>query len=127
MKEYWKEIAPDEWKPFSGKRRKITPEQRDCRNPFHFLKRKSMLSHQRRTPCPCCNVTQKSSIHVFQDIRLYFQNSHLSSPSVPSLLFEPEKNVVNHHSYSTREDLIRGEHDRGKKHQEQGVMTSLAK
>ena len=36
MSNYWKEIAPEEWKPFSKKRLKLTHAQINCKNPFHF-------------------------------------------------------------------------------------------
>src|SRR5689334_11154710 len=86
------------------KGRSITDDQKNCRNPFHFLKRHFNLSSQRITSCPCSNFPCKSA-GVSQDIRLFLlpeSNSTMTNIATSLLTFS------NHHIYNTREDLIRG-------------------
>jgi hypothetical protein len=59
--DYWKRIARDDWKPYSGKKQTSENKRRErsikavyqCGNPFHFLEKLSELSGQRPTPCLC--------------------------------------------------------------------------
>lgn len=116
MTKYWKEIAREEWKPYPVKRKKTTSkalEQEKCRSPFHFLERYRNLSQQRPTPCPCSHeTTVNSSTSRVQDIRVFLQK-HVTTQN-PSL--SAQKTVFSSHRglYLTREDCVRGEHDREK-------------
>ena len=113
MSKFWKEIAPEDWKPFSNKRVKIPHHQADCTNPSHFLKRYCKLSSQRPTPCGCCDIPWQPKTLASHDIRTYFRES--KQFSVSSLgISSADRDFKNQDSYNTREDLIRGEHDRGK-------------
>ena len=116
MSKYWKEIAREEWKPYPVKRKKKTSiimEQEKCRSPFHFLERYRTLSKQRPTPCPCSHeVAANSSTSRVQDIRVFLQKNvttQNSTISAQKLVFSSHKGL-----YFTREDCVRGEHDREK-------------
>ena len=108
MSYFWKKIAPEEWKKSSEKKqkkqvnratktkkRKINAKDYQCQNPFHFLKKHRDLSHKLPTPCYCSHVSRKATPPRFLDLRNMVTNN----------------NTV---SFMTREDLVRGEHDRGK-------------
>ena len=78
MSKYWKDIAQEEWKPYSVKRTNKTSEmleQEKCRSPFHFLERHRNLSQQRPTPCPCSRQVNGRPTYIVQDIRLFLQNT----------------------------------------------------
>jgi hypothetical protein len=104
-KNFWKNIAPNEWKksykePGRTTRKKL--EQKilsdKCRNPFHFLARHKNLSKIPPTPCRCFSLT--TPIHPqFVDISSFTHRNLLTSDM--SL-------------HITREDKIRGAHDREK-------------
>src|SRR5690242_20661919 len=73
-------------------------------NPFHFLKRHCDLSQTLLTPCPCSRILKRKTVHRYLDIRAFISSeSHNSSSSISS------------ERHTTREDLVRGAHDRGKK------------
>ena len=105
---FWKKIAPDEWKVSPTKtvgrpaKNKVELKQfaDKCRNPFHFLKKRQNLSHIMPTPCGCYkSVTHSAN---FVDI------SSFRIPVVSSL------SLHDIDCYKTREDLIRGAHDRSR-------------
>jgi len=109
---FWKEIARDEWKPHSAKqsRNKHKLEEDKCRNPFHFLSRHRNLSQQRRTPCPCSRE-REDRLPIYRTQAIYsFFNHQISNYSVLSNQTAAVQNCL----YQTREDYIRGEHDRVK-------------
>ena len=92
MSNFWKHIAPDEWKSYD----RLNPDSsvhNGCNNPFHFLKKHCDLSQKKPTPCQCSRVTSPFVSHSL-DIRQFL----ISRKSDKSFL--------------TREDLIRGAHDR---------------
>ena len=98
---YWKEIARNEWKPH---------KEEKCRNPFHFLSRHRNLSQQRRTPCPCSReVEDLPPIYRTQALDSFF-HPQISNYTVLSNQTSAVQNCL----YQTREDYIRGEHDRVK-------------
>ena len=75
-----------------------------CQNPFHFLKRHCDLSQTLLTPCPCSRILKRKTVHRYLDIRAFISSeSHNSSSSISS------------ERHTTREDLVGGAHDRGKK------------
>ena len=112
MSNFWKKIAPEEWKLHKGKRKtenkerknnkgkKIQQKEQQCQNPFHFLKRHCLLSKRLPTPCFCSRVTKRKTEHRFLDLRAFMTGSHSSARAEP---------------YPTREDCVRGAHDRSKK------------
>ena len=114
MSNFWKKIAPEEWKIHKGKNKskKDNKEKKSkkikkaypCQNPFHFLKRHCDLSQILLTPCPCSRILKRKTIHRYLDIRAFISSeSHNSLSSISSK------------RHTTREDLVRGAHDRGKK------------
>mgnify|MGYP001365068229 FL=1 len=119
ISKYWKNIAQEDWKPYQPKKKKETPitrEKNKCRSPFHFLERHQNLYQQRPTPCPCShNITVNSLIQKTLDIRDFFPiHAHTHSSCTPKRL--EEKYKTSHKGlYHTREDHVRGEHDRRKK------------
>jgi hypothetical protein len=113
MANFWKNIAPNEWKKYNGRniqknnkvrkkhKCKIEKKEYQCQNPFHFLKKHCDLSHKLPTPCSCSQIWKKAMPHRFLDLTSYFAYDNF--------------NLTNTESFTTREDLVRGEHDRGKK------------
>ena len=126
MSRYWKNIAQEEWKPYSVNRKKKTPEaleQEKCRSPFHFLERYRNLSQQRLTPCRCSReVTDRSTFKV-QDIRLLFQKQVQSQNIFYLNHLDKNSSFSSNSLYVTREDNVRGEHDRRK--QASGPLNNL--
>ena len=118
MSRYWKNIAQEDWKPYPVKRKKETPitqERKKCRSPFHFLERHQNLYQHRPTPCPCSHeIIVNPPIQKALDIRDFFQiHAHTYSSTSKQL---EEKSKPSHKGlYHTREDHVRGEHDRRKK------------
>jgi len=83
---FWKNIAPEEWKPHKTKKSKsqTTLIAEKCAKPFHFLERHSDLSHTRPSQCPCSNIRTHKSEHKFVDIRLYFNPTEFNNlPQCP--------------------------------------------
>jgi hypothetical protein len=107
MSNYWKQIAPEEWKLYSKK--KVSSDEKNCGNPFHFLKRHCKLSSQRITPCPCSNFPCKST-SASQDIRSFL----LPLSDLPTIVDTTLLRSNSLDLFNTREDLIRREHDRRK-------------
>ena len=112
---FWKNIAPEEWKPHKSKKNKsrTTLIAEKCTKPFHFLERHSDLSHTRPSQCPCSNIRTYKSEHKFVDIRLYFNPTEFNN--LPQCPENKSLQNVQHPLYKSRADLIRGAHDRGKK------------
>ena len=104
----------NDWKLYDGKgkneksNRKVKTEKKPypCQNPFHFLKRHSDLSQNLPTPCPCSNILKKKIEYKFLDIREFIN----TVPQAP-MKYATDPNTER---YTTREDLVRGAHDRGK-------------
>ena len=95
-----------------------------CNNPFHYLKRHSNFSLQKETRCPCSVAERAQRCLKSRDIRSFlttFPRMHLPDRSVmagSSLVLESVSRISECRKstdYDTRDDLIRGEHDRGKK------------
>jgi len=115
---FWKEIAPENRKQKTSKRKKRNVEEKTsqskCRNPFHFLVRHSNLSKQRPTKCPCRTVPHKN-VYKTQSITAFIsrfpQTVHYDKARSEPLVISPGDNKM----YITRADAIRKQHDRGKK------------
>jgi len=115
---FWKEIAPENRKQKTSKRKKRNVEEKTsqskCRNPFHFLVRHSNLSKQRPTKCPCRTVPHKN-VYKTQSITAFIsrfpQTVHYDKARSEPLIISPGNNML----YLTRADAIRKQHDRGKK------------
>jgi len=108
-RKFWKEIAPTEWK--LNKTKKLSKKKLAeikaaelCTNPFHYLKKHANFTDSKPTPRLCYRKSKENNNrHEHQtDIRVFF-------PTLSSLT-----NTLPRQSIS-REDLIRGAHDRGKK------------
>jgi len=109
--DYWRNIAPETRPDIrKEKRRKHKLEQIEiqtaCKNPFHFLTRQLNLSKQRPTRCPCTNdVYFGKSEHI----RYSFLHPRFSLTK-GNRTVSPVKIAF----WSSRDDLIRPEHDRDK-------------
>jgi hypothetical protein len=120
--DYWKNIALDEWKVHKGKtqisenkkRKKNFKALFHCSNPFHFLEKHSDLSHQRSTPCPCSRHCLTRTDLGSRSIQSFFQVYQLQSPD-PLYNNGGRQMLHSNTHHVTREDIIRKEHDRGKK------------
>jgi len=102
MSNFWKNIAPQEWKLHRERKRKqkkVEKKEYQCQNPFHFLKRHCDLSQSMPTPCACSKISKRKTTHRLLDIRCFISRH----------------NSANNDDYPTREDLVRGAHDRGKR------------
>ena len=76
MSKFWKEIAPENWKLHTKKKKEKKTLERaknECTNPFHFLVKHSDLAHRMPTPCPCSRWSQKKPFHKFVDLRDVFK------------------------------------------------------
>jgi len=107
---FWKNIAPNNWKIYEGKKKykkdsnSIEKKEYQCQNPFHFLKRHCNLSQSIPTPCSCFHILKRKIAHKSLDIRSFFSNASHNPLS-----------SNNTNQYTTREDLVRGAHDRVKR------------
>ena len=118
-----------ESKKSTQQRRRKGKNCSNCKSPFHFLKKIADLSKQRLTKCPCSWIEKSKS--VLPDIRAHFSAKFNKSTALPNRVSVDKsintdrsncldhKHVLkskNHNSCTrTRADIIRGEHDRGKK------------
>ena len=57
---FWKHIAPEEWKTHGKPNRKEYHVSRDCRNPFHFMDKHCDLTHTKPTPCICSRIIKQN-------------------------------------------------------------------
>ena len=95
--------------------------QANCKNPFHFCKKILNLSKQRRTLCACSDSIQQHVESGFSDIRHFLGKypkrvSAIAKISTsPIILLSPPKSV----DALARDDMIRKQHDRGKKKKKQ--------
>jgi hypothetical protein len=110
---YWKNIAPKEWKvdakeKKSRGKRKMLP---NCKNPFHYCVKHCDLSQQRATPCLCSDVVHKLIPKELPDIRCFLTKF----PKRYWRRLETPISIIKITAALSREDLIRGAHDRGKK------------
>ena len=125
----WKSKEHSQYK---RQRRRKGHNDSNCKNPFHFLKKIADLSKQRLTRCLCSRTAKSTS--ALPDIRSYFSadpnNSMTHQPSRNRFITDKSFNKLpsnsldhkhvpksqSHNSCTpTRTDLIRREHDRGKK------------
>ena len=126
MNDFWRNIAPEEWKKNSKKAKKKKANASLCNNPFHFLKKHSNLSRQKPTRCGCSMPEIAVPLSVkSRDIRTFLTRflpiqspdvgfSNVSRMSRERFSVESSE-VSNSHDYRTRTDRVRSEHDRGKK------------
>ena len=101
MSKFWKDIAPEDWKIHGRPKRSRLSKSRvsqECRNPFHFMDKHSDLSKSRPTPCYCSKVIRSNFTHRLVDIRQFL---------IPL-------DTKSNRDFTTREDLVRGAHDRAK-------------
>ena len=125
---FWKEIAPENRKQQTSKRKKRKVEEKisqsKCRNPFHFLVRHSNLSKQRPTKCPCRSVPQKK-VYKTQSITAFISRFPKTVHFDKTRTETQEKTTsTDNNLYTTRADAIRKQHDRCKKTQENLKITS---
>ena len=125
VKSHWESKAKTQRKkPRRGKGN----NESACKNEFHFLRKMADLSKKRLTRCPCSHT--QSSKSVLPDIRDHLKPNleiPLRKPSpyrplsnTPTLIPHLDhKHLPRSHSEISRtftqSDIIRGEHDRGKK------------
>jgi len=82
-------------------------------NPFHFLKRNKNLSQQKPTMCFCTHIQIPQSFK-FKDISTFFATSkHTITDDSKTISLQLRKRKRK--AYETRQDLIRGAHDRSKR------------
>jgi len=100
-----------------------------CKNSFHFLVKHADLSKQRFTKCPCSRVRKETSSTKSFDITLFLikpkkmsqhkrhkkYQKHTSHTDRLDMKHIPNVPVPIRMISKTQDDIIRGEHDRGKK------------
>jgi len=116
---FWKLTAPSEWK-VGFKEKKLRHKRKlriTCKNPFHYCEKLEDLSRLRRTPCACSDVKKKASCVILPDIRCFITKypKRISSISGFHLLDRKDNFLSNNRETACREDLIRQQHDRGKR------------
>jgi len=129
-KMFWKTIAPNDWKikhkgPKSRFKRTLRP---NCKNPFHYCKKISDLSMQRRTVCACSDM--KRVVVADMDIRNFLTKypKSVSYEKKTSILVSSNVGALSPRRMFdalVREDLVRQRHDRGKKKKKRKRMRTL--
>jgi len=141
MKEFWKSIAPEEWKTHkkrkdkkkngksqtkenkrSKRKRKDEYETFQCVDPFHFLQKCDNLSKERPTKCSCSRFKSPKKSTKYKNIKSFLTSIPTLCPmSTNEMDFILGKhNVYNRNNhFSTKESNIRDQHDRGKKRKQQ--------
>jgi hypothetical protein len=114
--QYWKTVAPQDWRldykeKKSRHKRRLEPH---CKNPFHYCERVSGLSKQHRTDCACSDVKEKLPESKLPDIRSFMHKHPRRTSSIWNSFTTLEKSEKSFNALS-REDLIRQQHDRGKR------------
>jgi len=114
---YWNHIAPDNRKVQThlAKRKKHKVDNSaslsKCKNLFHFLARHSNLSSERNTKCPCRTVTYRAKVYKTHPITAFVYK--FPRTEIPS--------STNIKDFMTRADVIREQHDRGRKRKIQAL------
>jgi len=121
---YWKSVG---MKPKKRKSAKDPPTA--CKNSFHFLVKHADLSKQRLTKCPCSRVRKETSSTKSSDITSFFikpkkisqhkrykkYQQHTSQTDRLDIKHIPKVPLPMRMIIKSQDDIIRGEHDRGKK------------
>jgi hypothetical protein len=120
---YWIEIG-QRLKAGIKKRKKRKKENSDlkisesnCQNPFHFLRRQNNLSKQRPTKCPCRNIVIQTTYRN-QPITAFVSRDSkhvLEFADIKHVRKAETKSSKQNRLIITRSDVIRKEHDRGRK------------
>ena len=110
-----------EWK--AGFKEKKSRSKRkfygNCKNPFHYCERLHDFSKSRRTPCACSDVKKKSRSVNLPDIRCFIQYpkriSSVSEIASMATVWAVSNMTLKIIEAPSRDDLIRKQHDRGKR------------
>jgi hypothetical protein len=117
---YWQTVAPKEWKiDYKEKKSRNKRKLRsNCKNPFHYCERRYEISNMRRTVCACSDIKKNIASEKLPDIRCFigkYPKRVASSDPRISGVQKTGNFVVNIFGALSRDDLIRKEHDRGKR------------
>ena len=124
VKNFWKNLAPKEWKVGEKKERKSRAKRKlrpNCKNPFHFCEKLSDLSMQLRTVCACSDMKRVSNDKdKCMDIR-YFLTKYPKRVSLSDKFLSSSSStqVPKRFDALVRDDLVRMEHDRKKQRKKQ--------
>ena len=124
-KRFWKDIAPEEWKKKEQnnkekktRKRKHRTNPSQCMDALHFLPKCHDFTKQRPTKCKCSEYHRPAKRTYIRDIRS-FSNLFPISPGPfhieKEFPIERDSKSLSFHSCPTRADLIRAQHDRGKR------------
>ena len=142
---FWKNIAPAAWKkyksdPSKGARVKQSgyPSRRkrkqksspSCANPFHFLDKCGDYSKEKPTNCSCSQSQRPNKRGVIQDIRSFVPLIPISIEDIERTVYIKERLVLTEVKskstlFTTQEDLVRDQHDRGKKRKQASITPFL--
>jgi ribonuclease HI len=127
-KTYWNNIAPSEWNKYKKKPKSRKRKQRSspshCANPFHFLERRDNFSKEKPTKCFCYEFHRPSKHRANRDIRSFIT----TFPRLQPANFQNHLNLIENvllqrvSPITTRQDLIRDQHDRGRKRKRKRLM-----
>ena len=118
-KHYWNNVKQrqlkDKTKRKKPKKKHLEEKivESKCQNPFHYLRRHENLSSQRPTKCPCRNAVI-TEVYRNQDITKFVSEIPFSALRT-NVHRKENKSSLQENLYFTRTDIIRKEHDRGKK------------
>ena len=136
-REFWKDIALDDWKKHKEKgkkdrtnkintknlrKRKNKEIMSQCTDPFHFLVKCDNLNKEKPTLCPCSQPHRPQKRTISYDIRNFITSfPTLKCPTLINTEIQVKDNSLSHKKkkYSTKEEKIRDQHDRGKKRKTQ--------
>ena len=131
VKRYWSEIAPNDWnkrKKKNNRKRKKKANQSYCTDPFHFLQRCDNSSKEKPTRCECSEFQRPRKRMATKDIRDFITKFPTLKPlsafelkrtinkkSLKRHREESSSTRIQNRIFETQSDLIRGQHDRGKR------------
>jgi hypothetical protein len=148
-KVFWKDIAPSEWNKYninssihrkakqkaylSRRKRKHHSTPSSCSNPFHFLHKCGDYSKEKPTNCPCSQSHRPMKRSVIHDIRSLISSFPkllpISIGDIERTVYIKERIDTEKESrsilFTTHDDLVRDEHDRGKKRKQASITMFL--
>ena len=118
-KHYWNNVKQRQLKEKTKRKKPMKKQVEEkiveskCQNPFHYLRRHENLSSQRPTKCPCRNAVV-TKLYRNQPITEFASEIQFSEQGT-NVHRKENKSSSQENLYLTRTDIIRKEHDRGKK------------
>ena len=95
----------------------------NCKNPFHYCEKLYDLSKQRRFDCGCSTKTRRKMEEKLPDIRFFLLKYPQQTVKCDYGLWRnrSRKTCISVPAALSQDDLIRKEHDRGKKRKKKNI------